>query len=116
MTSNERNVPPGKRAPRGHPFLVFLLLLIAIGEAVYIFRVPLIARLRPAATSPAPADRKILYWQDPMHPQYNSDKPGKAPDCGMDLVPVYADEQTKAAPPGERKILYWTDAMNPGSR
>src|ERR1700751_3368776 len=26
-----------------------------------------------------------------MHPAYHSDKPGKAPDCGMDLVPVYAD-------------------------
>ena len=26
-----------------------------------------------------------------MHPAYRSDKPGKAPDCGMDLVPVYAD-------------------------
>jgi membrane fusion protein, copper/silver efflux system len=35
--------------------------------------------------------RKILYWQDPMHPQYKSDKPGIAPDCGMKLVPVYAD-------------------------
>jgi len=32
---------------------------------------------------------KVLYWQDPMHPAYKSDKPGKAPDCGMDLVPVY---------------------------
>jgi len=37
------------------------------------------------------APRKILYWQDPMHPQYKSDKPGIAPDCGMKLVPVYAD-------------------------
>ncbi len=37
--------------------------------------------------------RKILYWYDPMHPNYKSDKPGKAPDCGMDLVPKYADEK-----------------------
>jgi len=35
--------------------------------------------------------RKILYYQDPMHPAYKSDKPGIAPDCGMKLVPVYAD-------------------------
>ncbi|MBL8171895.1 MAG: efflux RND transporter periplasmic adaptor subunit, partial [Acidobacteria bacterium] len=34
---------------------------------------------------------KVLYWQDPMHPAYKSDKPGKAPDCGMDLVPVYEE-------------------------
>ncbi len=34
--------------------------------------------------------RKVLYYEDPMHPSYRSSKPGKAPDCGMDLVPVYA--------------------------
>jgi RND family efflux transporter MFP subunit len=33
---------------------------------------------------------EILYYVDPMHPAYRSDKPGKAPDCGMDLEPVYA--------------------------
>ena len=32
---------------------------------------------------------KILYYQDPMHPSYRSNVPGKAPDCGMDLEPVY---------------------------
>jgi RND family efflux transporter MFP subunit len=50
---------------------------------------------KPSAQGAPPAaerQRKILYWQDPMHPAYKSDKPGKAPDCGMDLVPVYADE------------------------
>jgi RND family efflux transporter MFP subunit len=41
------------------------------------------------ASEPARAELKVLYWQDPMHPSYKSDKPGKAPDCGMDLVPVY---------------------------
>src|SRR5215469_18359380 len=35
--------------------------------------------------------RRILYWVDPMHPDYKSDHPGKAPDCGMPLEPVYAD-------------------------
>ena len=24
--------------------------------------------------------RKVLYYQDPMHPSYTSDRPGKAPD------------------------------------
>jgi len=33
--------------------------------------------------------RTPLYWVDPMHPAYKSDKPGTAPDCGMELVPVY---------------------------
>jgi Cu(I)/Ag(I) efflux system membrane fusion protein len=27
-----------------------------------------------------------------MHPSYKSDKPGIAPDCGMKLVPVYAED------------------------
>jgi len=36
--------------------------------------------------------RRVLYYVDPMHPAYKSDKPGIAPDCGMKLVPVYADE------------------------
>lgn len=31
-----------------------------------------------------------------MHPAYHSDKPGKAPDCGMDLVAVYADTVGKS--------------------
>jgi membrane fusion protein, copper/silver efflux system len=35
--------------------------------------------------------RRILYYIDPMHPAYKSDKPGVAPDCGMRLEPVYAD-------------------------
>jgi Cu(I)/Ag(I) efflux system membrane fusion protein/cobalt-zinc-cadmium efflux system membrane fusion protein len=37
-------------------------------------------------------ERKILYWRAPMDPNYISDKPGKSP-MGMDLVPVYEDEQ-----------------------
>ncbi|MGO8835788.1 MAG: heavy metal-binding domain-containing protein [Limisphaerales bacterium] len=39
----------------------------------------------------APAGRKILYYQSSMHPWIKSDRPGKCPICGMDLVPIYAD-------------------------
>lgn len=39
-------------------------------------------------------EKKIAYYQDPMHPWFTSDKPGKAPDCGMDMVPVYEGENT----------------------
>ena len=35
--------------------------------------------------------RKVLYYVDPMHPTYRSDRPGVAPDCGMQLEPVYLD-------------------------
>jgi RND family efflux transporter MFP subunit len=136
MTSNEENLAPEgstppaepptptsveikageRRGKGGHPLLLLLVFLVAVGEAAYIFRGPLIALFKPVWTSPAPGERKILYWQDPMHPAYKSDKPGKAPDCGMDLVPVYAEEQAKAAPRGERKILYWQDPMSPQHR
>jgi Cu(I)/Ag(I) efflux system membrane fusion protein len=44
-----------------------------------------------------PAPRRVLYYVDPMHPQYTSNKPGIAPDCGMKLQPVYADETAKRA-------------------
>jgi RND family efflux transporter MFP subunit len=46
---------------------------------------------RGAVTAATPEARKILYYVDPMHPAYTSDKPGIAPDCGMQLQPVYAD-------------------------
>jgi membrane fusion protein, copper/silver efflux system len=44
-------------------------------------------------------ESKVLYWYDPMHPAYKSNKPGIAPDCGMTLVPKYADEQSMARMP-----------------
>ena len=52
----------------------------------------------PAATPVAAApetpagEREILYWRAPMDPNYISDEPGKSP-MGMDLIPVYAEEQ-----------------------
>ncbi|NOZ86571.1 MAG: efflux RND transporter periplasmic adaptor subunit [Deltaproteobacteria bacterium] len=38
--------------------------------------------------------KKIKYWVAPMDPTYIRDKPGKSP-MGMDLVPVYEDEDQK---------------------
>jgi membrane fusion protein, copper/silver efflux system len=37
-------------------------------------------------------EKRVLYYVDPMHPSYHSDKPGIAPDCGMALEPVYEGE------------------------
>ncbi len=39
----------------------------------------------------ASLERKVLYWRAPMDPNYISQQPGKSP-MGMDLIPVYADE------------------------
>jgi Cu(I)/Ag(I) efflux system membrane fusion protein len=57
--------------------------------------VPVYDESSTGTAAPA-AQKKILYWVDPMHPAYTSPKPGIAPDCGMKLVPVYAEE---SAPP-----------------
>src|SRR5579862_4729774 len=46
--------------------------------------------------------RRILYYHDPMHPSYRSDRPGIAPDCNMELTPVYADDS--AATPAQTEI------------
>src|SRR5581483_2401473 len=67
------------------PKMFTLLALIAGGfGAGYALRAT-----RPA-TAPT-TSRRILYYVDPMHPSYKSDKPGTAPDCGMSLEAVYAE-------------------------
>jgi Cu(I)/Ag(I) efflux system membrane fusion protein len=40
----------------------------------------------------AKVERRVLYYVDPMHTAYKSDKPGIAPDCGMRLEPVFAGD------------------------
>ena len=65
---------------------------------------------RDAAAPAVPGAHRVLYYVDPMHPAYKSDKPGIAPDCGMALVPVYEDGSTGAAdssvssPPGSVRV------------
>jgi multidrug efflux pump subunit AcrA (membrane-fusion protein) len=54
--------------------------------------------------SSARVGKKILFWFDPMHPAYKSDKPGVAPDCGTQLVPKYAEEDRGKMPVGTVKI------------
>jgi Cu(I)/Ag(I) efflux system membrane fusion protein len=60
-----------------------LLLLSATFAGGYVLRAT-----KHAASGPS--GRRVLYYIDPMHPAYKSDKPGIAPDCGMTLEPVYA--------------------------
>lgn len=63
-------------------YIVPLLAAVVAGFILGQFRTPV----------KASSTRTPLYYVDPMHPSYKSDKPGTAPDCGMDLVPVYADD------------------------
>lgn len=63
--------------------------LLGIGVWIYFFD-----DTRPAGdgAATAPAERKVLYWHDPMVPGQKFDKPGKSPFMDMELVPVYADD------------------------
>ena len=72
---------------------ILLLLIAASAGAVWYFQFKPPVRGQNASSSdalaPAKAERKILFYQSPMHPWIKSDKPGKCTVCGMDLVPVY---------------------------
>ena len=64
--------------------------------------------------NPTTGGRKILYYVDPMHAWYKSDKPGVAPDCGMKLEPVYAAGvgQANEAPPPEGAVQVTTEQQH----
>lgn len=44
-------------------------------------------------TPPASMERKVLYYQSPMHPWIKSDKPGRCTICGMELTPIYEGQK-----------------------
>jgi len=67
-------------------------LVVLVAVAAFLGGLEL-ERWRGKRVAPESTQRKVLYWVDPMHPWYKSDKPGIAPDCGMKLVPMYAGEQ-----------------------
>ncbi len=54
---------------------------------------------------PPTANTRVLYYVDPMHPAYRSNRPGIAPDCGMELVPVYAKDVAQSPLPAEGSTL-----------
>lgn len=90
--------------------ILFVLLLVAAA-----FGGGYLARARSSAepsSIAASGGRRILYYVDPMHPAYKSDKPGIAPDCGMALEPVYADGEP-AGSSAPRKVLFYRDPQMP---
>jgi Cu(I)/Ag(I) efflux system membrane fusion protein len=58
----------------------------------------------PAERPASPKGEEKLVYHCPMHPEYTSDKPGNCPICGMNLVPVKAEE--KEAQRGQEGALY----------
>jgi Cu(I)/Ag(I) efflux system membrane fusion protein len=63
--------------------------------------------------------RRVTAWIDPMYSQgpphiYKSNHPGRAPDCGMQLVPVYADATTTTA--GSSTVAGYANVSVPAQR
>ena len=76
---------------RRNHYLAAAVLAAAVGAGLLVGRhFP-----SPPAVATSPASPRILYWWDPMMPDYRSDKPGKSP-MGMDLVPVYEGQSSAA--------------------
>ena len=57
-----------------------------------------LGRHHPQSPTGGKMERHVLYYVDPMHPAYRSDKPGVAPDCGMRLEPVFAGDVGNVTP------------------
>jgi Cu(I)/Ag(I) efflux system membrane fusion protein len=70
---------------------VWIAALVIASAVVSALAVSIYKQRSESGPVKAPA-RTVLYYRDPMHPSYTSPRPGKAPDCGMELEPVYADE------------------------
>jgi len=87
--------------------ILLLVVLLAGAGGMWLFKSKSPA---PAPTTAAAAGRKILYYQSAMHPWIKSDKPGKCPICGMNLVPIYEGEAGM-----ESKMMPGMVRLNPGS-
>lgn len=64
---------------------------------------------RPTETAVASGQRKIRFYQSPMHPWIRSDQPGRCTICGMELTPVY--EGDSGVETGDSTIVLGTNAI-----
>lgn len=105
------NSPPRRPSVTAIAAVTLLLALAAAfgwwlrGAAVPTFLPEMSREMSPPTpAAPATAERRVLYWYDPMYPQQHFDKPGKSPFMDMELVPRYADpgEAQGAAATGMR--------------
>ncbi|TDR45666.1 Cu(I)/Ag(I) efflux system membrane fusion protein [Tahibacter aquaticus] len=75
---------------------VALLVGVVVGAGSTWWLVGRGHRGMPAAV-PAPTEKKVLYWFDPMVPAQHFDQPGKSPFMDMQLVPKYAGDGPEEA-------------------
>jgi membrane fusion protein, copper/silver efflux system len=89
----------------GTALAVLLAIVAGVGGGILLERQVLSAQGAPpqqAGTGP-----RILYWWDPMIPDYKSDKPGKSP-MGMDISPLIKSD------PSMRDTAYWATFRHSG--
>ncbi len=68
------------------PFLILIFATLAAAAGWWLGAHHEHATELAAAPS---SEKKVLYYQSPMHPWVKSDKPGQCTVCGMQLVPVF---------------------------
>ena len=70
----------------------------AVGSVLVLGLAAFVAGRYTSSSNPAQhsSAKRVLYYVDPMHPAYRSEKPGIAPDCGMALEPVYEGDDPTA--------------------
>src|SRR4030095_101506 len=81
------------RNARGRAEITALLLVVV--AAVAGFAGWYLARHQASSLAGAThsSERKVAFYQSPMHPWIKSDKPGNCTICGMKLVPIYEGEK-----------------------
>ena len=84
--------------------VLYAILAVAVIATAY-----MLGRGHAKEAVRAGSQRRVLYYVDPMHPAYKSDKPGIAPDCGMPLEAVYAEE------PGNAPLSASMEKLPPGA-
>jgi RND family efflux transporter MFP subunit len=100
------------------PVLIALLLIAAAGVGGYLLGTrshapgaQAVATAASGAAPAGPAQRRILYYRNPMGLPDTSPTP-KKDSMGMDYIPVYADEQQAAADSdGARQIRISTEKV-----
>jgi multidrug efflux pump subunit AcrA (membrane-fusion protein) len=90
--------------------IVIIVILLVAGLGVFIVGRDIISRYSGTAAVAA----KEYYC--PMHPSFQSDKPGDCKICGMSLVKKTTEapaQEQKLAKAGPKKILFYRNPMNP---
>lgn len=78
---------------------IALVIGASLGAVLSYFMVSWVGSNMPSETPLNDDTPKPLYWVAPMDDNYRRDKPGLSP-MGMDLVPVYANNDAQADSPG----------------